>query len=138
MAVRSRRHRLALTLAAFAVAAAGAVGTVGAPAAPAEAAGRCVDYNYSQGGYSSCVGYIQQLLNWHLYRNQAGKPLLAVDNSFGPRTRTAVVNFQSMFRLTADGIVGPRTWNILCYPQMGPGPIPGFPYTAARAAGCSI
>lgn len=137
MALRTRRHKLALTLSAFALAAAGAVGTVGVSAAPAEAAGRCVDYNYSQGGYSSCVGYIQQLLNWHLYRN-SGSNLLVVDNSFGPKTKAAVVSFQQLFRLTADGIVGPQTWRVLCAPQMGPGPIAGFPYTAARAAGCAI
>ncbi|MGX5695217.1 peptidoglycan-binding domain-containing protein [Agromyces soli] len=132
MATRTRRHKLALTLSAFALAAAGAIGAVGAPAAPAEAAGRCVDYTYSQGGYSSCIGYIQQLVNYH---SGAG---LVVDNAFGPKTKSAVMQVQWRFGLTVDGIVGPRTWNIICYPQKGPGPIPGFPYTAARAAGCSI
>ncbi|GAA2441644.1 peptidoglycan-binding domain-containing protein [Agromyces soli] len=132
MELRTRRHKFTLAVAALAMAAAGTVGAVGTSAAPAEAAGRCVDYNYSQGGYSSCIGYIQQLVNYH---TGAG---LAVDNNFGPKTRSAVIRVQSIFRLTADGIVGPRTWNIICYPQKGPGPIPGFPYAAARAAGCSI
>lgn len=65
MKLRTRRHKLALALSALALAATGTIGAVGTSAAPAEAAGRCVDYNYSQGGYSSCIGYIQQLVNYH-------------------------------------------------------------------------
>lgn len=103
-------------------------------AAPAQAAGNCVDYNYSQGGYSSCVGYIQQLLNFHGH----GAFYLAVDNAFGPATYNAVVTIQRDWRFQVDGIVGPQTWSLLCYPQAGPGPIQGFPYAAARAAGCNI
>ncbi|WP_394553452.1 peptidoglycan-binding protein [Agromyces sp. MMS24-JH15] len=132
MPTRTRRHKLALALAAFSLAAAGTVGAVGAAPAPAEAAGRCVDYNYSQGGYSSCIGYIQQLLNDKIQNK------IAVDNAFGPATRAAVISVQRNVGLVADGIVGPKTWNYLCYPQRGPGPVPGFPYAAARAAGCAI
>ena len=64
--------------------------------------------------------------------------MVTVDNAFGPKTRDLTIRVQQTFGLVADGIVGPRTWNIICYPQKGPGPIPGFPYTAARAAGCAI
>ncbi|MGW4928213.1 peptidoglycan-binding domain-containing protein [Agromyces sp. NPDC004153] len=135
MPIRTRRHKLALAFAALSLAAAGTVGAVGGAPAPAEAAGRCVDYNYSLGGYSSCIGYIQQLLNYH--RPYGWTPLV-VDNAFGPKTRDLTIRVQQTFGLVADGIVGPRTWNIICYPQKGPGPIPGFPYTAARAAGCAI
>lgn len=135
MPIRTRRHKLALAFAALSLAAAGTVGAVGAAPAPAEAAGRCVDYTYSQGGYSSCVGYIQQLLNYH---RPTGWTPLVVDNAFGPKTRDLTVRVQRGYGLVADGIVGPRTWNIICYPQAGPGPIPGFPYAAARAAGCAV
>lgn len=107
-----------------------------ASAAPAQAAGQCVDYNYSQGGYASCVGYIQQLLNFE--GTHAGWAAIAVDNQFGPATRNTVITMQRYWGLTVDGIVGAQTWRILCGPQMGPGPVPGFPYAAARAAGCNI
>ncbi len=37
-------------------------------------------------------------------------PKLTPDGIFGERTREAVRTFQSIFGLTQDGIVGPRTW----------------------------
>ena len=33
-----------------------------------------------------------------------------LDGNFGPRTRQAVIEFQRSHQLTADGIMGPKTW----------------------------
>jgi len=40
-------------------------------------------------------------------------PALAVDGTFGPKTATAVKEFQEGAGLTVDGIVGPMTWAAL-------------------------
>ncbi|GAA1519394.1 peptidoglycan hydrolase-like protein with peptidoglycan-binding domain [Agromyces terreus] len=141
MKIRTRRHKLALAFAAFALAAAGTVGTVGGTtAAPAEAATKCVNYNYGYGGYATCVGTIQRLLNYHKISTKINTKYspLAIDNSFGTKTRAGVIAFQARYGLVADGIVGPKTWSILCSPQKGPGPVPGYPYTQANAGGCNI
>ena len=43
------------------------------------------------------------------YLNQLGQTA-AVDGVFGPETRQAVITFQALVGLPADGIVGPDTW----------------------------
>jgi len=40
-------------------------------------------------------------------------PALQVDGIFGPQTRMAVVEFQRLFGLVADGIIGPLTWDAI-------------------------
>jgi peptidoglycan hydrolase-like protein with peptidoglycan-binding domain len=37
-----------------------------------------------------------------------------VDGKFGPHTKNAVIEFQKFHSLTADGVVGPKTWQALC------------------------
>src|SRR3546814_9584819 len=49
------------------------------------------------------AGVLQKLLN----RGGAG---LGVDGNFGPRTRSAVMDFQRPRRLAVDGAVGVNTW----------------------------
>ncbi|MBP2411769.1 peptidoglycan hydrolase-like protein with peptidoglycan-binding domain [Arthrobacter stackebrandtii] len=136
MSKKSRSFKTAIASLALAMAF-GGVTSVAAPA-PAEAAGKCVNYNYSYGGYSSCVGNIQVLLNAFRPRMGSTYAPLAVDNKFGPATKAAVIKFQKFWGLTPDGIVGAQTWNSMCQPHMGPGPIAWYPYTAARASGCNI
>ena len=36
-----------------------------------------------------------------------------IDGIFGPNLKSAVIRFQNQNNLTADGIVGPRTWLVL-------------------------
>lgn len=59
-----------------------------------------------QGSKSDAVRQVQARLaarGWHL----------SVDGDFGPATRVIVVAFQSQKGLSADGIVGPKTWAAL-------------------------
>ncbi len=70
-----------------------------------------------QGNRGSYVRYLQQKLTSKLY------PLGNVDGIFGNGTRQAVVAFQQENGLSADGIVGPRTWEVV--QQIGGGrPLP--------------
>lgn len=65
---------------------------------PASPVGRAV---IKQGSTGEDVKYLQTKLG------------LTADGVFGPRTKAAVVTFQSSKGLTMDGIVGPRTWTVL-------------------------
>ena len=51
-------------------------------------------------------------LQW-LLRNKHGYKILKVDGGFGNKTLVAVKDFQKKHGLTADGIVGPKTWKKL-------------------------
>ncbi|MCD0481047.1 peptidoglycan-binding protein [Streptacidiphilus sp. ASG 303] len=79
-----------------------AAGTGGTPAAPPALSWPTVQQG--QTGYR--VSMVQHLLNAH-------GASLTVDGDFGPGTRSAVVSFQSAQGLSADGVVGPRTWQAL-------------------------
>ena len=70
-----------------------------------------------QGSRGTYVRYLQEKLTSKLY------PLGNVDGVFGNATRTAVIEFQNENGLTADGIVGPITWQAVT--QIGGGrPLP--------------
>jgi peptidoglycan hydrolase-like protein with peptidoglycan-binding domain len=87
------------------------VGSMPVPAKPpAPAAPARTPYSYpgqvSSGSRGDTVSKLQSALN-------VGGAGLAVDGQFGPKTRQAVVNFQSSQGLAADGIAGPLTWKKL-------------------------
>lgn len=44
---------------------------------------------------------------------QFGQDPGPIDGQYGPRTEAAVINVQRFFRLTPDGICGPKTWGVI-------------------------
>lgn len=63
------------------------------------------------GSRGNCVKALQYLLNkWIAYKRVPIRPL-TIDGQFGSRTKDAVIRFQRMYGLTADGIVGKMTWS---------------------------
>ncbi len=62
-----------------------------------------------RGDVNADVALIQFILN-RISQNYPAIPKLVVDGVFGEATENAVRAFQSIFDLTADGIVGPATW----------------------------
>ncbi len=83
---------------------------------------------------SSAVAEIQKRLN--LLRYAEGK--LDTDGNFGPRTRSAVQDFQTMNDLTVDGVVGDATWKLLFSADAKPWPAPStvaLGVAGMRAAG---
>lgn len=52
----------------------------------------------------------EYVLAWQKFLNQAGYHCGLEDGKFGTNTEIAVKNFQKDHKLTADGIIGPKTW----------------------------
>lgn len=67
----------------------------------------------ARGAWGTLVGQLQLELNEWLRSRRARVPRLVVDLQLGPLTEAAVRLFQTHHGLTADGIVGPRTWGAL-------------------------
>ena len=67
-------------------------------------------YNLTIGSSGEKVRQMQEQLN-AISNNYPLIPKISVDGVFGPATQNAVRVFQEVFGLTADGIVGRRTWN---------------------------
>ena len=95
----------------------------------------------SGGGSSSYPGYalrigstgehvrqIQRCLN-NIGKRYPSIPQLTDDGIFGNGTQNAVIAFQRLFGLSADGVVGPTTWNRLMAECAA---IPSYPGTPLR------
>lgn len=78
--------------------------TAGNPSAPATP-GTSTHPTVRSGSRGSAVEELQQKLN-----ADGAAPELVVDGIFGPKTRAAVVAFQTKYSLEPDGVVGPITW----------------------------
>lgn len=76
-------------------------------------------YSLSRGDTGNYVRIIQTELNQISNHYPAINKLYPVDGIFGSATETAVRQFQRIFNLTADGIVGKATWYKLVYVYVG-------------------
>ncbi len=83
-------------------------------------------YSQSRGSSGNCVKYIQTMLNslaahkgW-AGNGYAGGAQLAVDGSYGPKTKQQVLVAQTWYNswhsipYSVDGVVGKQTWWLLC------------------------
>lgn len=111
---------LALTVAGMGIAS-GIVLTANTQSA--EAATKCVNKVLKKGNKSTCVKYMQQIVN---ASGVTGK--ITANGTFGASTKKAVVKFQKAKKLSADGVVGKGTWNKLCAVKGAD--------TAKKKAGC--
>lgn len=63
-----------------------------------------------RGSAGSSVRLMQTFLS-DLRSSYPSLPAVTVDGIFGPDTEAAVMEFQRLFGLTPDGVIGPVTWN---------------------------
>ena len=77
--------------------------------------------NLSSGSKGAGVRALQSALN------ECHGKRLAVDGSFGPATRNAVIEVQRALRISADGVFGPTTSHYMKFPGNWEYPHSGFP-----------
>jgi murein DD-endopeptidase MepM/ murein hydrolase activator NlpD len=87
-------------------------GAPAAPAAPAKPAAAAPAAS-TRPGPAVARAVIRQGSTGEDVKYLQGKLGITADGAFGPRTRAAVVAFQSSKGLTADGIVGKNTWRVI-------------------------
>ncbi|MGL5824147.1 MAG: peptidoglycan-binding domain-containing protein [Nocardioides sp.] len=124
MSINKSRSVIAHLLAMITAIVALTVGSVALTSTSANAAiipERC-EYTSSQpalryGSRGTAVKQMQCEINFSMYHY----PNIAVDGSFGPATRNAVIAFQRCAGITVDGLVGPQTWAYLNYWAASPG-----------------
>ncbi len=110
-----------------------AIVTIALPTQNASALSGCVAQNYYYGKTGVCVTNIQTMLNGfadaaNIQRNYSYNyspgcapaypgyiSKISEDNVFGSITKRSVQTYQKATCLSADGVVGPKTWSNLCY-----------------------
>jgi peptidoglycan hydrolase-like protein with peptidoglycan-binding domain len=97
-----------------------APGDGGSPQTPTQPPPATTRPDLQYGDAGEHVRYLQQRLQAHGYP-------ITVDSYFGQETQNAVINFQRMQGLAADGIVGRLTWNALEQSGMGGSTTPPTP-----------
>lgn len=65
-----------------------------------------------KGDHGPLVLDVQAMLNAKVFRDDNGAAL-ALDSSFGSKTKQAVINAQKVFKITASGVVDQTTWQKL-------------------------
>ncbi|MDO4282398.1 MAG: peptidoglycan-binding domain-containing protein [Clostridia bacterium] len=75
----------------------------------------------SEGSKGKMVNDLQKYLNM-VSEKYPTIPKLLVDGVFGPKTKSAVLEFQKLFNLEQDGIVGQITWETLYNVSIGKKP----------------
>lgn len=94
------------------------LGTAVVGAVPANAGGHCRNYVYKRSGTGNCVKAIQVLVTTAANKKDNGRNYfngtLVLDGKFGANTKKAVMMFQSRAGLKVDGVVGAKTWRVLC------------------------
>ncbi|MFY1631899.1 D-Ala-D-Ala carboxypeptidase family metallohydrolase [Solwaraspora sp. WMMB335] len=105
--MRTALHRFGRMLAACAVIAATALAGVVATGSAAQADG-CYTWGraLSQGASGEDVRQLQIRVSGY----PGYGAVLALDGSYGPATRSAVIRFQQAYGLAADGVAGPQTF----------------------------
>jgi murein DD-endopeptidase MepM/ murein hydrolase activator NlpD len=88
-------------------------GAPAAPAKPAAAPAKPAAAASTRPGPAVARAVIRQGSTGEDVKYLQGKLGITADGTFGPRTRAAVVAFQSSKGLTADGIVGKNTWRVI-------------------------
>lgn len=94
-----------------------------------KAATTCRSRTFSQGSSGNCVRDIQYIADAQV------SGIKWFDGQYGPNTYAVVKSFQRNSGLSADGIVGPKTWGKLCT-DARQWPYAYQAYKAGHDAGC--
>jgi peptidoglycan hydrolase-like protein with peptidoglycan-binding domain len=89
-------------------------------------------YLLKLGGSGEYVTVLQDHLD-AISKSYPSIPAVSIDGKFGAGTQSAVIEFQKLFNLTPDGVVGEQTWNKMAQVYLGlPKYAPPYPGIVIR------